>query len=113
MKQYKKEKFLPIVLVILDGWGIASAAQSNPISLAKTPNWDYFNLHYPHCQLIASGEKVGLPKGQDGNSEAGHLNIGAGRTVKQDAVIIEEMIKKGTFYNNYHLIAAVNHAKKY
>lgn len=112
MKQAQKDNFLPIILVILDGWGIAKPAMSNPISVAKLPNWDFFNRHYPHTELHASGVEVGLPKGQDGNSEAGHLNIGAGRVVKQDAVIISEMIKSGKFFHNPALLEAVKHAKK-
>ncbi|MCX6744173.1 MAG: 2,3-bisphosphoglycerate-independent phosphoglycerate mutase [Candidatus Parcubacteria bacterium] len=113
MKQDKKANFLPIVLVILDGWGIAPAAPSNPISLAKLPNWDFFNRHYPHTELIASGAEVGLPHGQDGNSEAGHMNIGAGRVVKQDAVIVSEMIKNKKFFKSPALLSAIKHAKKF
>jgi 2,3-bisphosphoglycerate-independent phosphoglycerate mutase len=103
----------PIVLVILDGWGIAPAGTSNPISLAKLPNWDFFNRHYPHTELIASGAEVGLPRGQDGNSEAGHMNIGAGRVVKQDAVMVSEMIKNKKFFHSPALLDAVKHAKKF
>jgi 2,3-bisphosphoglycerate-independent phosphoglycerate mutase len=103
----------PIVLVILDGWGIAPAGPSNPISLAKLPNWAYLNRHYAHTELIASGAEVGLPHGQDGNSEAGHMNIGAGRIVKQDSVIVSEMIKNGKFFHSPALLTAVKHAKKF
>jgi len=113
MVKDKKVKFLPIVLVILDGWGIAPAASSNPISLALKPYWDYFLRHYPHTHLVSSGKEVGLPHGQDGNSEAGHMNIGAGRIVKQDAVIVSEMIKKGLFFKSPALLAAIAHAKKF
>jgi 2,3-bisphosphoglycerate-independent phosphoglycerate mutase len=112
MKNDKKADFLPIVLVILDGWGLAPASPSNPISLAKTPNWDFFNRKFTHTELIASGSKVGLPKNQDGNSEAGHMNIGAGRMVKQEAIIISETIRNGTFFKNPALLEAVNWAKK-
>jgi len=103
----------PLVLVILDGWGIATPAPSNPISLAKLANWDFFNRHYPHTELIASGAEVGLPRGQDGNSEAGHMNIGAGRIVKQDAVMVSEMIKNKEFFKSLALLAAVKHSKKF
>lgn len=113
MKQVKNASFLPIVLVILDGWGIAPAGNSNPISMAKLPNWDFFNRHYSHAELSSTGKDVGLPKGQDGNSEAGHMNIGAGRIAKQDAVIISEMIKNKKFFSSPALINAVKHARKY
>lgn len=113
MKQVKNADFLPVVLVILDGWGIAPAGSSNPITLAKLPNWDFFNRHFPHTELIASGVDVGLPRGQDGNSEAGHMNIGSGRVAKQDSVIVSEMIKNKTFFHNPALLGAVNHAKKF
>ena len=113
MNKTEKLKNLPFVLVILDGWGIAPAGPSNPISLAKLPNMDYFLKHYPNTQLIASGEKVGLKKGEDGNSEAGHLNIGAGRIVKQDQIMISEMIKNKSFFKNPALLEAVKHAHKY
>ena len=73
----------PVVLVILDGWGIAAPGPGNAVTLAKTPNYDRYLASYPHGQLIASGEAVGLPRGEDGNSETGHLNLGAGRIVFQ------------------------------
>jgi 2,3-bisphosphoglycerate-independent phosphoglycerate mutase len=113
MKQAEKTNFLPIVMVILDGWGIAPAGSSNPISLANLPNWNFFNRHFPHTELSATGTDVGLPPGQDGNSEAGHMNIGAGRVAKQDAVIVSEMIRNKTFFHNPALLGAVNHAKKF
>jgi len=112
MRQDKKVKFLPIILVILDGWGIAPASKANPISLSKKPSWDFFNKKFPHTILTASGSKVGLPRNQDGNSEAGHMNIGAGRIVKQEAVVISEAIKNGIFSRNPALLDAVNWAKK-
>jgi 2,3-bisphosphoglycerate-independent phosphoglycerate mutase len=113
MNKTEKIKNLPFVLVILDGWGIAPAGPSNPISLAKLPNYNYFLKHYPHTQLIASGEKVGLKKGEDGNSEAGHMNIGAGRIVKQDQIEISKMIKNKSFFKNPALLEAIKHAHKY
>jgi len=112
MKTMVKQKFLPIILVILDGWGIAPASVANPISIAKTPTMDCFLKKYPDTQLFAHGKSVGLPNGQDGNSEAGHMNLGAGRIIKQDAVLISEAIKDGTFFRNPAFIEAVNHAKK-
>ena len=112
MAKQDKQKFLPIILIILDGWGLATASESNAISLADTPMMDFFYKKYPFTQLIAHGKKVGLPNGQDGNSEAGHMNIGAGRIAKQDAVLISETIKNKTFFKNPAFIEAVNHAKK-
>ncbi|MDD5341047.1 MAG: 2,3-bisphosphoglycerate-independent phosphoglycerate mutase [Patescibacteria group bacterium] len=113
MNKTEKVKNLPFVLVILDGWGIAPASPSNSISLAKKPNVDYFLKHYPNTQLIASGEKVGLKKNEDGNSEAGHMNIGAGRIVKQDQIMISAMIKNKSFFKNPALLEAVKHARKF
>ena len=71
----------PVVLTILDGWGLSSATTGNAIALANTPCFDQLMAKYPHNQLKASGLEVGLPQGQMGNSEVGHLNIGAGRVV--------------------------------
>ncbi len=89
-----------MVLVILDGWGIAEESKGNAISLAKTPNWDKFIEKYPNTRLDASGVSVGLIDGQIGNSEAGHMNIGAGRIVKQDISRVHEAIDDGSFFNN-------------
>ncbi len=113
MQKEEKTPFLPLILIILDGWGLAPASPSNAISLAETPTMDFFYKKYPNTKLVAHGLKVGLPKGQDGNSEAGHMNIGAGRIVKQDAVYITETIKNGTFFKNPAFIEAVNHAKRF
>ncbi|MFC1599099.1 2,3-bisphosphoglycerate-independent phosphoglycerate mutase [Patescibacteria group bacterium] len=113
MEKLVKQKFLPIILVILDGWGIAPASVSNPISVAKTPTIDFFMKNFPNCQLTAHGKKVGLLNGQDGNSEAGHMNIGSGRIVKQDSVMVSDRITDGTFFKNTAIIEAINHAKKY
>ncbi len=72
------------LLMILDGWGIGDHSKSDVISVTPTPYWDYLLKTYPHSELQASGENVGLPDGQMGNSEVGHLNIGAGRVLYQD-----------------------------
>lgn len=88
----------PIVLIILDGWGIAPPGPGNAVALAKTPNFDKFWAAYPHTQLLASGEAVGLPRGEDGNSETGHLNLGAGQIVFQDLPRINMSIADGSFY---------------
>jgi len=102
----------PLVLLILDGWGIAPKNQGNAIELAKKPVFDYLWKNFPHAELKAHGKFVGLPDNQVGNSEAGHMNIGAGRVVVQDAVVISESIKRGRFFNNIALKKAMAHAKK-
>src|SRR5437870_2649875 len=90
----------PMLLIILDGWGISAATQHNAIKLAHTPTFDALYAHYPHTSLAASGEAVGLPHGQMGNSEVGHLHIGAGRKVPQDLTRINTAIQNGDFYKN-------------
>lgn len=101
-----------VLLVVLDGWGLAPAGKGNAISLAKTPNFDMLWSKYPHTKLLASGEAVGLPKGQMGNSEVGHLNIGAGRVVMQDLPRITNSIKDSSFFENIELKKAFLQAKK-
>jgi 2,3-bisphosphoglycerate-independent phosphoglycerate mutase len=101
-----------VLLIILDGWGLAPAGVANAISMAHTPNFEYYWTKYPHTRLIASGDQVGLPKGQMGNSEVGHLNIGAGRVVTQDLPRITQSIKDKTFFNNKSLKSAFSYAKK-
>lgn len=101
----------PICLIILDGWGIADKSEGNAITLAKTPNMSKFREFYPNTVLLASGEAVGLPEGQMGNSEVGHLNIGAGRIVYQELTRITKSIKDGDFLNNEALVSAVNNVK--
>ena len=107
----KKRK--PVVLVILDGWGVSQEREGNAILLAKTPVMDELWGHYPHSLLSASGKDVGLPPYQDGNSEAGHMNIGAGRIVEQDSVLISKSINDGTFFKNPAFVAMIEHVKKY
>ena len=85
----------PVVLCILDGWGWRGPAKDNAIALAKTPNWDEYLRSCPHSVLEASEEEVGLPAGQMGNSEVGHMNIGAGRVVLQDLPKIDKSIFDG------------------
>ncbi|OGF20426.1 phosphoglycerate mutase (2,3-diphosphoglycerate-independent) [Candidatus Falkowbacteria bacterium RBG_13_39_14] len=101
----------PLLLLILDGWGIAPPSKGNAVTLAKTPVMDKLYKKYPNTKLIAHGEKVGLPKGQDGNSEAGHMNMGAGRIVPQDTVIINKAIEDGCFFDNPAFIDAIRHAE--
>jgi 2,3-bisphosphoglycerate-independent phosphoglycerate mutase len=90
----------PLVLVIIDGWGYRTDPFGNAIAAARKPNWDALWQRWPHTTLAAAGEPVGLPEGQQGNSEVGHLNIGAGRIVYQDLTRINRAIKDGTFYQN-------------
>ena len=108
----KKKEKKQVILVILDGWGIAPASKGNAVTLAKIPTYDYLLKTYPNTKLVASGAKVGLPKTQDGNSEAGHMNIGAGRIVKQDDVYITAAIKDGTFCKNPAFLEAARHVKE-
>lgn len=107
-----KEKQIPIVLIVVDGWGIAPASPGNAFTLAKTPNIDALLKNYPNCRLACSGEDVGLPKGQAGNSEVGHLNLGAGRIVYQDLPKINISIADGSFSKNSSLLKAITHVKE-
>ena len=100
----------PLVLMILDGWGYREAEDGNAIALADTPCWDRLWGSDPHCLIETSGEAVGLPAGQMGNSEVGHMNIGAGRIVHQDYSRIENAIDNGSFFDNEQLCAAVDAA---
>ncbi len=90
----------PVILAILDGWGVAPASENNAVSLADTPNMDRWAVEYPHTTLVAHNGQVGLPEGQMGNSEVGHLNIGAGRIVYQDFTRINLAIEDGSFGEN-------------
>ena len=101
-----------VLLAILDGWGIGKNDDSNPIFLAQTPAWDDLTRRYPSTRLQAAGEAVGLKPGKAGNSEAGHMNIGAGRVVLQDDVRLDLAMKDGSFYTNETLCRAINEAKQ-
>ena len=101
-----------MILVILDGWGLAPASSGNAITLSKTPTMDYLAKNYPYTRLEASGRFVGLPANQDGNSEAGHMNIGAGRLTEQDSTRISNNIANGTFFKNPAFMEAVGHARQ-
>lgn len=103
----------PQILIILDGWGIAPAWGGNAISRAKTKCFDIIWKKYPKTSLLASGTAVGLPNNTPGNSEAGHLNIGAGRVVRQDVTLIDKYIDDGSFFKSDVLLGAVEHAKKF
>jgi 2,3-bisphosphoglycerate-independent phosphoglycerate mutase len=98
----------PLVLIVLDGWGIRAERDHNAIALARTPVYDALCSRYPRAQLIASGEAVGLPDGQMGNSEVGHTNMGAGRIVYQDLTRIDKSIRDGEFFANPVLAAAID-----
>lgn len=100
----------PIVLLILDGWGVAPPGPGNAITLAQTPFFQRLTNAYPSTQLIASGEAVGLPHGEDGNTEVGHINIGAGQIVFQDLPRINTAIADGSFFQNQTLIKAIQHS---
>ena len=101
----------PALLVIMDGCGLAPAGPENAVSLAKRPFIDSLNEKYPHTTLGASGEDVGLPAGQMGNSEVGHLNIGAGRIVFQSLSLVNNAIKDGSFKQNEAIVAAMDKVK--
>jgi 2,3-bisphosphoglycerate-independent phosphoglycerate mutase len=100
-----------LALVILDGWGLAEPGPGNAISLAQTPVFDRLWDRFPHTQLSAQGRDVGLPDGQMGNSEVGHLNLGAGAIVKQDLARIDDAIADGSFFENEALLAACERAR--
>jgi 2,3-bisphosphoglycerate-independent phosphoglycerate mutase len=99
------------MLMILDGWGIGNKSKADVISETPTPYWDSLIANYPHSQLLASGEDVGLPEGQMGNSEVGHLNIGAGRVVYQDLVKINIACRDNSILKNPGIVEAYEYAK--
>ena len=101
----------PVMLMILDGWGVAPASDVNAATLAQTPNLDRYFKEFPHTTLEASGMEVGLPEGQIGNSEVGHLNIGAGRIIYQSLTRITKAIKDGDFFTNEVLCACMDKTK--
>jgi 2,3-bisphosphoglycerate-independent phosphoglycerate mutase len=107
MATYKKA-----LLMILDGWGIGDGSEKDVIATAPTPFIDYLTATYPHSQLLTSGENVGLPDGQMGNSEVGHLNIGAGRVMYQDMVKITKSIRDKTLWNEPAIVKAFTYAKE-
>lgn len=109
-KPYKRPK--PFVLIVLDGLGVAPPGPGNAVTLAKTKNLDQYWFKYPHCYLHASGSAVGLPSGTNGNSEVGHMNIGAGKVVFQELPRIDNAIANDTFYSNQKLVDAVTYIKK-
>ena len=101
-----------VALVILDGWGCAPAGPGNAVELAETPNFDRLWRTFPHMTLEASGGAVGLPPGQMGNSEVGHLTIGSGRVLFQDLMRVNEAIEDGSFFENPAVTAAFEHGER-
>ncbi len=102
----------PVLLLILDGWGLREDGPGNAIEMAHPKRYQQLLAQYPHIALDASGEAVGLPNGQMGNSEVGHLNMGAGRVVYQEITRINKSIRDGDFFQNPVLLEAIDHAKK-
>jgi len=103
-------KSKPLVLTILDGWGYSSAIDGNAIALAKKPTYDRLLSTYPNTLIHTSGPYVGLPEGQMGNSEVGHMNMGAGRVVYMDVTRLDLMISSGKFFHNPALLEAMKKA---
>lgn len=101
----------PVALIIMDGFGLRGTDEGNAVAQANKPNYDRYLKQYPNTTLTACGEAVGLPHGQMGNSEVGHLNIGAGRIVYQDLTRIDKSIREGDFFTNKTLVEAVQYAK--
>src|SRR5579872_2281091 len=95
----------PLILTILDGWGYSSAVEGNAIAAARKPTYDMLLRDFPNTLVHTSGPSVGLPDGQMGNSEVGHLNIGAGRVVQMDVTRIDAMIASGEFFSNPLLVS--------
>ena len=102
----------PLVLIILDGWGYAPPSKSNAISLARKPTYDKLLREFPNTLVHTSGRFVGLPTGQMGNSEVGHLNIGAGRVVYMDITRLDLMIENGELFKHPLLLEAMKQAQK-
>ena len=101
-----------VILMILDGWGFAPNPEVSAVDLAQTPVIDSLYEKYPHAELLTDGENVGLPNGQMGNSEVGHMNLGAGRIVYQDLVKITKAIEDKSIEQNPVLTQAFEHAQK-
>ncbi len=110
MNNVKQTK--PVALIILDGFGLREESQGNAVQQANKPNFNRYWSQYPHTKLIASGRSVGLPEGQMGNSEVGHLNIGAGRTVYQDLTRVSKSIDEGEFFANETILQTAQYVKE-
>src|SRR5271169_6538370 len=101
----------PLILIILDGWGYRAETKANAIALARKPTYDRLLREYPNTLIHTSGPYVGLPEGQMGNSEVGHLNIGAGRIVQMDVTRIDALIASGEFFRNPALVDCMKDAR--
>src|SRR5665213_2490831 len=101
----------PLLLIILDGWGYSPSKHGNAIALAKKPAWDELNRSFPNTLIHTSGPYVGLPEGQMGNSEVGHLNIGAGRIVQMDITRVDQLISTGEFFRQPLFLDAMERAR--
>lgn len=112
IKTMAKEKYSPVVLVILDGWGISENKKDNPIAEANLPTIEKLDEFYPHLTLQASGISVGLPWGEPGNSEVGHMTIGSGKILYQNMPRVTMAIQNGKFFENEAFLKAVENAKK-
>ena len=112
MSEINRPANRPVVLIVLDGWGYSTATEHNAILGAHTPVWDRLWTDYPHTLIEGSGQEVGLPRGQMGNSEVGHLNLGAGRVVFQELSRIENSIRDGAFSQNAVLEEAITLSKQ-
>jgi len=102
----------PLILTILDGWGFSPATEGNAIAQARKPTYDMLLRDFPNTLVHTSGPSVGLPEGQMGNSEVGHLNIGAGRVVQMDVTRIDAMISSGSIFSNPLLLDLMKHARE-
>src|SRR3989338_1878526 len=102
----------PVVLIVLDGYGVAPPGPGNAIHLANSTNISSYSFSYPNTTLKASGQAVGLPEQEAGNTEVGHLNLGAGKVVYQDLPRINMAIADGSFYKNSVFLETANHVKK-
>src|SRR6202167_1813326 len=101
----------PIVLTVLDGWGYRAETKGNAVALARKPNYDELLRKFPNTLIHTSGPFVGLPEGQMGNSEVGHLNIGAGRIVQMDITRVDQMIASGEFFRQPLLLEAIERGR--
>jgi DNA-binding SARP family transcriptional activator len=111
-RPFSERRQLLVLLLILDGWGIGKNDDTNPIFVAPTPVWDKLTRRYPCVRLEAAGDAVGLRPGKPGNSEAGHMNMGAGRVVLQDDVRLDLAMRDGSFYRNEILCRAIDEVKR-
>src|ERR1017187_8714467 len=103
----------PVILCILDGWGYSPETRGNAIALARKPNWDRLTAAYPHTLIHTSGPYVGLPEGQMGNSEVGHMNMGAGRIIQLDITRLDMAIANGEFFQQPVLLEAMKRGRQH